>query len=207
MISQTTLIGYALNFTSFLLDSKIGNKISKVILFGSVARNDFGDNSDIDLFVDTSENIEKEINKLLVLYNSSQAYKSWKLKGIKNTLSLKVGRLKDWSLRREVLSSGITLYGKYNELPEKAKYFVLIRIEPSTTSSAKQMRIWRKLYGYQQKVGKKTYETKGLIEESNGQKLGKSVFLIPMETRFNILAFLKKNKISYTINELWSDTF
>ncbi len=207
MISQTTLIGYALSFTSFLLDSKIGNKISKVILFGSVARNDFSDNSDIDLFVDTDKNLETEINKLLNLYHLSQAHKSWKLKGIKNDISVKVGHLKEWSLHREVLSSGITLYGKYNEFPEKTKYLALIRVDIGKASSAKQMRLWRQLYGYKQKVGKKVYSTKGLLEESSGQKLGKAVFLIPMENRFNILAFLKKNKISYTINELWSDTF
>jgi predicted nucleotidyltransferase len=207
MISQTTLIGYALSFTSFLLDSKIGNKINKVILFGSVARNDYGASSDIDLFIDTDENLEKEINKLLILYKSSQVYQSWKLKGIKNDISVKVGRLKEWSLRREVLSSGIILYGKYNELPEKTEYLALIKVESGKVSSAKQMRLWRQLYGYKQKVGKKVYSTTGLLEESGGKKLGKAVFLIPMENRFNVLAFLKKNRINYTINELWSDTF
>lgn len=207
MLSQTALIGYALNFTSFLLDSKIGAKISKVILFGSVARGDYTRKSDIDLFIDADENLETEIGKILILYKSSQAYKSWKLKGIKNDLSIKVGRLKEWSLRREVLSSGITLYGKFNELPEKTRYFALIRLGMGKTGLAKQMRVWRQLYGYKQKVGKKVYVTNGLIEEADGKKLGKAVFLIPMESRFKVLAFLKKNKINYIINELWSDTF
>ena len=40
-------------------------KIRNVILFGSVARNDFSDESDIDIFIDSTHNIEQDVNKIL----------------------------------------------------------------------------------------------------------------------------------------------
>ncbi len=46
------MIGYAQSFVSFLLDSYVGGKVRKIILFGSVARGDFSTESDIDLFVE-----------------------------------------------------------------------------------------------------------------------------------------------------------
>ena len=130
----------------------------------------------------------------------------WRLKGVPNDLSLKVGKLEHWSLRREVISSGILLYGKYNELPPNTHYYLLVRLDLTTVRTALQMRIWRKLYGYTQKVGKKTYLTRGLIELTGGKKLGKATFIIPMEQRKNVLDFLKQHRVKYLVNELWSDT-
>ena len=57
-----------MSFASFLIDSRIGDKIDKIILFGSVAKGDSGKESDIDIFVDTRMRIEKDINKLLGLF-------------------------------------------------------------------------------------------------------------------------------------------
>lgn len=203
-----TIISYALSFTSFILDSPISNKINKIILFGSAARGDFTKESDVDIFIDGDEKLEPELTKLHNLFKSSRAYKTWQLKGIKNELSLKVGDLSKWSLRREVISSGILLYGKYNELPKAAHYYALIKVEKITQKkSAQQIKIFRKLYGYSQKVGKKVYHWKGLVAEVQGKKLGRGVFIIPMEHRQEIISFLNKNHISYAIYELWSDAF
>ena len=207
MLSRESLISYAMNFAAFLVDSKAGEKINKIILFGSVAREDFTEESDIDLFIDADKKLEKEIEKIFTLFRSSQTYKTWELKGLKNELSLKVGNLKKWGLRREVISSGIVLYGKHSELPEKAVYYLMITTDLKKKKTAQQMKIWRKLYGYKQKIGKKVYESKGLLEEAGGRKLGKAIILIPMEKRKEILQFLNKNKVTYTVNELWSDTF
>ncbi|MFH0701720.1 MAG: nucleotidyltransferase domain-containing protein [Candidatus Woesearchaeota archaeon] len=207
MLNKNHLIGYALNFSSFLLDSKIGPEIRKIILFGSVARGDFNAESDIDLFVDADETLEKEVEKNLALFKSSQAGKIWRLKGIRNEISLKVGELQKWSLHREVISSGILLYGKYQEIPPNIKYYLLVNIDVSKMKNNQQMTIWRKLYGYTQKVGKKIYIGKGLIEKSGGKKLGKAIFLVPMEHRQEIMTFLNKNKVIYKINEIFSDSF
>ena len=207
MKDQTQLIGYALSFASFLLDSKIGDKINKIILFGSVARGDFNPESDIDLFIDADKRLEKEINNLLLLFKFSDAQKVYEMKKVTNGLSLKVGSLSQWGLRREVISSGIILYGKFQELPEKTKYYALFQIESGNKKVAHQMRIWRKLYGYTQKIGKKRYTFKGLIDQFQGRKLGKAVFIVPMENRREVIVFLNKSKVKYSIHELWSDSF
>lgn len=207
MTTRTALIGYALSFASFLVDSGVGKEINKIILFGSVARGDFTEKSDIDLFINADEQHEEKIEKTLLLFNSSQIHKMWRLKGVKQEISLKIGRLNQWSLRREVLSSGIVLYGKHSELPEKARYYLLVRMELVNIKVSQQMKIWRKLYGYVQKIGEKKYVSAGLVEKIGGKKLGKGIIIIPMEKRQEILDFLNKNKVKYKVHELWSDSF
>lgn len=208
MISRTALLGYALSFASFVVDSKIGNDINKIILFGSVARGDFSEESDVDIFIDCDDKFEKDLLKMLSLFRESQMHKIWRLKGVAQDISLKVGRLHEWKLRREVISSGILLYGKYNELPSGAEYYALVRIDGiSERRSAEQMKLFRALYGYKQRIGKKIYESKGLVVAAGGLKLGKGVSLVPMERRQELISFLNKNKVRYKIHELWSDGF
>ncbi len=206
-MKQETLLGYALSFSSFLLDSTVGSHIEKIILFGSVARGDFTNESDIDIFIEADEEFEKEIEKIHALFQSSQMYKLWKTKGISHEFSLKVGHLSQWKLKREVLSSGIILYGKSVEKPENIPYYLLIQLHDQNKKPAEQMRFWRKLYGYTQKIGTKLYSSKGLIEHVGGKKLGKAVFLIPMAKRKIVLDFLSESKIQYTLYEIWSDSF
>ncbi len=204
-MKRNSLIGYALSFASFLLDSNVGNKISKIILFGSVARGDFSDESDIDLFIDSQDKLEKDIEKVFTAFKYSKINETWKLKGIKQEISLKMGNLDKWSLKREVISSGILLYGKYNELPENVRYYLMIKMSLKNIKFSNQMRLWRKLYGYTQKIGSKTYIGKGLVEKLGGKKIGKAVLIVPMEKRKEIIDLLKKNRIRYTVSELWSD--
>ena len=64
---------------------------------------------------------------------------------------------------------------------------------------AKKIRIWRKIYGYNQKIGKKTYDFKGLVEK----KLGKGAFITSMENSKEIIEYLKKNKATYSYFDIW----
>lgn len=207
MTKRAELISYAISFTSFLLDSPAAEKIRKVILFGSVARGDFTDESDIDLFIDAPQEIEKEVEKIRSLFEVSQINKHWKLRGISQELSLKTGNLDAWQLKREVISSGILLYGKYTELPKDARAYLIIRIVETSKKAAQQVKLWRALYGYTQKVGKKRYVKRGLLTASEGKKLGKAVLALPMEKRRAVLDLLNKHKARYTLHECWSDAF
>ncbi len=207
MMYKKSLIAYAMNFASFIVDSVVGDKINKIILFGSVARGDTTEESDIDLFIDAPENIEKEIMGQLALYQASQAQKLWKHKGATNELSLKVGNLDKWQLKREVISSGILLYGKYSELPKHTTYYLLLTLDVKNKKIAKQVKLWRALYGYTQKVGKKIYRSPGLLAECGGKKIGKALLLVPMEQRKPVLDMLKKHHVRHTLHELWSDAF
>ena len=117
-MKKTNLIAYAAHFVSFVLDHGVLQKINRIILFGSVARDIFDEESDIDIFVDTTEDIEKEIKNLLALFQHSEMQRKWELKGIKNNISVKVGDINKWKIKRDIISNGILLYGKIKENPE-----------------------------------------------------------------------------------------
>ena len=73
-------------------------------------------------------------------------------------ISIQVGNLAEWKLRREVISSGLMLYGKYAELPETEYYALFTIVELAKKKSAQQIKIFRAPYGYKQRIEKKTYE-------------------------------------------------
>ena len=109
--------------------------MNEIILFGSVARGDFGKDSDIDLFFDVNndnqeEEIKKVLNNELVKFSKSKIAETWSLMGIKNNISIKVGILNEWKLKRSIISEGIVLYGKYKELPNNLKKSVYFNIKP-----------------------------------------------------------------------------
>ena len=64
---------------------------------------------------------------------------------------------------------------------------------------ARKIAIWRKIYGYTQKIGKKSYISKGFAEK----KLGRGAFLASIENSQNIVNFLKKNKAKYSYFDIW----
>jgi len=195
-----------MDFSSFLIRSDAGKDIDRVILFGSVVRGDFDDESDIDIFVDTKKRIEPDINKVLKIFESSEISEKWRLKGVKNSLSIKVGDLEKWELRRSVISDGIILYGKYKEMPKNVKYYLLLRLNFSGMKRNRKIGVWRKMYGYKQRVGSKKYVSHGLLADVNGKKIDKGVIVVPVEHKDKIMNFFKKHKIKYNINEIWSDT-
>ena len=195
------LIAYAFAFVSFVL-----NKINvrEIILFGSVARNEAGKDSDIDLFFDAEKN-EMEIERTLKLemekFYKSKIAEIWKLRGIENKISLNVGKLKDWKLKRSIISEGITLYGKYKELPENIRKFTLFNLEPIKVIK-KRNKVIRSLFGRKEK----DYSRKGILEEFGGKKLSPTSFVIPAENSDKIIKILGKEKVSYRFFEVWSDS-
>ena len=63
------LIAYALDFSSFLIQKiREKEKIKNIILFGSVARDEASEESDVDLFIDINKenkSLENEIRNIL----------------------------------------------------------------------------------------------------------------------------------------------
>lgn len=206
-MKQENLIAYALHFASFLIDTvKESSRIKRILLFGSVARGDFTKESDIDIFVDTEGNIEEEVEKARKLFMISKAQKAWELKGISQELSLKTGNLDEWELKRSIISDGILLYGKAKQMPEDAEFYVLLQLSYRGLSQNQKLKVWRKLYGHRQKIGKKVYASTGLLDKAKGKRI-ESGILVQVEHEKELRAFLRKHKVSYTIHELWSDAF
>ncbi len=206
MLSKNELLAYASEFVAFLLQSEVASDIDRIIVFGSVARADFDADSDIDLFVDSHKDIKIVVEKTLRVFEMCQTHEKWLLKGLTQELSVKTGNLAKWKLHRDVISNGIILYGPLVELPKSLQYFCLIRLTFSKLSRERKVQVWRKLYGYTQKVGAKTYTTQGLVTELRGHKIEKSVVLIPSENRRQILQQLRGLGVDYKIDDVWSDT-
>lgn len=210
MIDRYKLISFASEFVSFIMQNKtLAEKIKNIILFGSVASDNFDEESDIDLFIDLKKydkDIEKDIRKELYSFNKSRYAEYWRLKSLKNEISLRIGELDKWKkLKRTIETNSITLYGKYTSLPKKLRHFLLIKIKTPKIPRTKQVSFWRALYGYSQKVGKKIYKTKGMVSESKGRKIEKGVILLPFENSKIIFKFLDERRINYETYEFWSD--
>jgi predicted nucleotidyltransferase len=205
-MNKNELVAYAMDFSSFLLKSEIGADINKIILFGSVARGDFDTESDIDVFIDTEKEktVENAIKKQMKAFEKSEINEKWRLKGLKNPLSIKAGKLEKWDLYRSVISSGIILYGKFEEMPKGVKFYAMFVLDFSRMDRNKKIKLWRELYGYKQRVGEKIFISKGLLEEISGKKIERSVIAVPAENKNKIMEFIKKNTITYKIFELWA---
>ncbi len=196
-MEQHKLISFALNFASFLI-SRV--EVSSIILFGSVAKNTFDEESDIDLFIETDKKNEDKIKNMLELYKKTKEHEKFRLEGIENEISVKCGSLNEWKeLKRSIILGGIVLYGSYEGRPEKLKHKLLFMLDVGNFNRAKKIKVWRKIYGYHQKVGKKTYHLKGFAEK----KLGRGVFLVSIENSQEILSYLLKNKIKYSFSDIW----
>lgn len=196
-MEQNKLISFALNFASFLI-GRI--EVKSIILFGSVAKDTFDEESDIDLFIETDKKNEDKIKSVLELYKKTKEHENFRLEGIENEISIKCGSLNEWKeLKRSIIHGGIVLYGSYEGKPEKLKHKLLFMLDVGNFNRAKKIKIWRKIYGYNQKVGKKTYNSKGFAEK----KLGKGVFLVSIENSQKILDYLIKNKIKYSFSDIW----
>lgn len=196
-MKKNKFISLALNFTSFLV-SRVS--VDRVVLHGSIARGDFDKESDIDLFVETDKKKKKQIEKVLELYKKTKEYEKYKLGGIRNELAIKCGRLDDWKdLKRSIISSGVVLYGRFVDKPEGLAQKVLFILDISKLSRTRKMKIWRKVYGYKQKVGKKIYVSEGLVEE----RVGRGAFICSLENAERVLKLLQKEKIKYKLMEIW----
>ena len=200
---RNKMIACALDFASFLLES--GVEPRRVILFGSVAAGEMDKESDIDIFIDIDEPEEKKIRGILRIFEGVSGEK-WRLKGVNNPLSLKIGSLKRWpELKRSIQSYSILLYGKYIESPESMKSYLMFRLDFSGLKRAKKVKAWRTLYGYSQKIGRKEYRKRGIIEGFGGKKLENSIVIVPSDKSKKFKEFLNKSRVNFLVNEIWSD--
>ena len=172
-------------------------------MFGSVARGDFDEDSDIDLFINVVED-EKKIKEIaekrLDKFYKSKISEIWSLKGIKNKIQINVGDLDKWKLKRSIISEGIVLYGKYNKVPGDMKGFAEFNLNP-IKNIAKRNLILRKLFGRYEKG----YSKKGFLEDVGGKKLSSLSFIVPLKNSNDVISLLNKHKIDYMFFELWSD--
>ena len=202
MSERNELISYAMDCASYILSKS--KYIDKVILHGSVARGDFDEKSDVDLFIDTkNKKLEKTINNLLDKYYKTKRFKEWELKGINKSISIIVGDLnsKEWKgLKRAIINTGIILYGKYKSNVEKVYQYTLFSFE-NIKPDKKRIAVFRKLFGF--KSGKKKYS--GLAHKIGATRISKGTILVPAERVQEIQKYFQEKKVNFKLYDLWSD--
>ena len=200
---KNELIAYTLDFISYVI-SKTEN-IEKIILYGSVARGDNDEESDIDLFFDVhNKKFEKKIKKIIEGYYKTRKFNDWKLKGIENSFSVIAGDLEsdEWKdLKRAIINTGIILYGKYKGEVEKTNQYVMLSFE-NIKPEKKRVAVYRKLFGFSNKNGKYV----GDVKKARGVRIGKGVIIVPIENMDKIKDYLKMKKINVKIYDIWSDS-
>lgn len=210
-MKQHELFSYAYDFISQLLDhEEILLRVRKIILFGSVVRGDFHDQSDLDLFIDLRSGeknkmellVKKEINLF-----EKRIEKTWLLRRINPPLKILVGDLEQerWSnLKDELSRYGKIVYGAYEEKPGKLRHGLLMTYELGSLKQKDKMAFLRTLCGYNSRKGKKEYVQKGLLTQIGGRKLGSNVLLVNREEGQEIKAVFRRYKVKYTIKEIWA---
>lgn len=202
-------LSYAYDFIR-ILAGKTGFKANDIILFGSVARGDFDRESDVDIFVNVPAGRAKSAQKAVNgAQNEFEIYsrRTWKLKGIDLPIKCVVGDLnsKKWSaLRREIISSGISLYGKYKELPKGMKRFYIFSFSLAKLKHKNRVNAVRKIYGYSAGKGKKLYKQSGILDEVKGEKINPGVIMAPAEGHKRLFEFFKSKRVSFKIREVWT---
>jgi|SRR3989344_166675 len=192
---------YASYFASFLINNLDDfSNLKSVILFGSVAREEAGKDSDIDIFIDVkkaNKNEEKKFNKILEEFYKSREALLFKTKGIDNKINLIIGKLDEWNdLKESIDSNGLILYGNYISGGASGKKHALIywnKIERNRGA------FLNKIYGFSVK-GKKY---RGFLEINNGRRLGKSCIIIPIENLKEFEGILKYYGVNARIVEVY----
>ncbi len=183
---------YASYFASYLLKNlKSRDKVNKIILFGSVAKNQSTKESDIDIFIEVNKktkSLEKEIENLTKrFYGTREALVFSIKKSCK--INVIVGKLEEWlDLKKSIESTGIILYSPYISSSKKGKKYAIISWDKIKKNRGAFL---NKLYGF--KIKDKRYP--GLIIQLGGKKLGKSSIMIPIEHNEKIAELLKKYQV------------
>ncbi len=203
-MSREKLIAYALDYASFLLgnlEKKEVSNINNIILFGSTARGDFDEHSDVDVFVDVSKKnkTENSVKTLTKGFFDSVKFKEyWLLMGIERNIKPIVGRLDEWrDLKESIVVDGIVLYGKFREFPRKSRPMILFQWE-SIRDDSKRVLLNKRLFGYRQ-YGKR-YE--GALGSTGGEKLGSNCILIPIEHHRRVREIFRDMKIDVKVRDV-----
>lgn len=203
------LIPYVYDFISLLFDSPDAKKyIKNIILFGSTATGEVDKQSDIDLFINTSESVAEKIESIAKdaekrFYLSVE--KKWSFLGINLPIKYIVADLDTYrwkEIKSEIISTGIVLYGKYEGIKEGLNHYVLFNYSISKLEQKKKMKFIRTFFGYKLKKQSKIYEKKGLISDIGGIKLDNSI-LVPVEKSREIQKVMIGLKITPEIREVW----
>ena len=209
------MLAYVYDFISFLFEKDLKKQIKSIIVYGSVASQEYDEESDIDIFIDVwdknkKNEIENKVKEQLSKFEDISA-RIWNPRGINNNFSIIVDDLDSskWeNLRQDIISNGLLIFGKFNKDPEKTQHKTLFTFSLNKLSQQKKMKFIRELYGYEQKKQNKknkknVYKKQGMLEMQGGIKLSQNSILIPIEKTKEFRELFSKFKITPEIREVW----
>jgi len=185
---------------------KIAKELSKiedvksVILYGSLAREEFTSRSDVDLFILTTEDkTQKEIHDKVIELESEIG------RNIQPTIRTIVELQKtDTGLLQNIFQEGKILYLREpSDIPSaillQQKPYLIYSFQISSLPQKEKARFNRQLY----EQTRKEYKYKGLLQEISGQKLSAGCVMIPYEQKEKIEKFFKKFKVKFAQLKVW----
>lgn len=199
-LNKGPLLALCSAYTSYLFrEPEAVENITRIFLFGSVARGDFDRQSDIDLFIDVPQKEAARVQKLAksaLKKFSAAEMKRWELRGIENKLSIKVGTLEEWELREAVEREGLLLYAS-SAVPSLKKYLLFTFVP--ITEPRKRMQLNRLIFGRREKHFRGT----GLVGKYAGRIFSPRVFLLSSDGLKEITSLFSKAKVSFKFEEVW----
>lgn len=173
------------------IDGTIG-----VVLFGSYARGDYDEGSDIDLLVIFKD--KKNLNKGLkdIYKTTAESHQFFQ------AIALTLDEFKKSPLRESVLRDGKIHYT--NKEVEKLliqpyKPYALITYSTANLNQKERIPFTQKLEGR----GKGKYRYDGLIQKLEGYKVGKGVAMIPIENLKILIELLEEKGVNHIIRYVW----
>ncbi|MFH0797810.1 MAG: nucleotidyltransferase domain-containing protein [Candidatus Woesearchaeota archaeon] len=194
---NTRLVSYASSFVSFVLFNMDLGMIRNIILFGSVARMEAGEESDVDIFIDGDVS-DKEADALVKRFCKTESFQRWKMHGIANDIKVMHGNLEEWKdLNDSIILDGITLYGKYRGTPSGGRLMSLFSWEDVKPNSNRVL-FNKRLFGFSHYE----YRYKGMLEKYGGKKLGKGSIMVPYESHKEFLLLFKRHKVDWSLRKV-----
>ncbi len=208
VIDRNKIIAYVQSALSFIFsESGLWKKpaIKRIILFGSSARGEATEESDIDLFIEPyspkDENfVKNKVAFALRQFRQSRLYTEWGLRGVKNELQVFVSTLeKSSDLQRSLIADGIVLYGEFITKLD-FQHHLLISFMPIKQKS-KRYRIDRYLFG-RKEMGR-AYT--GVVQQLGGIKVNSRAFIVPSQRAQQVLKKLREEKVDFALRDFWSE--
>lgn len=167
-----------------------------VVLFGSYARGDYDEGSDVDLLVlfESKEALDRNWTSIPKVTSKSELFVQ--------AIPLALEELPSSHLLPSALKDGEALYSKRPiDLAYYAKFepYALVAYDLRGLSAGGKVKLLQKLYG--RRSGKYTYA--GKIATLGGFRLGRGCFVIPSKSLREAVKLLEESGVPYDVRFFW----
>ena len=168
-----------------------------IVLFGSFARGDYDEGSDIDLLIlfEDKANLNKGWDNIIEITSKSDLFTQ--------TITLTVDEFISSPLLHPVLREGKILYQRkdfnLNNLISFEPYVIVTYDLSTIHKSVDKVKFIHRLFG--RKAGKYSY--KGILDSLGGFKVGRNAIMLPFKNLNGLTEFLDKNNVRYVLRYVW----